>query len=207
MEYAPGTSNRDGTPRWACAPTKPARTAKSAEKPAIIGTPKARSNIRSNDVSTIPLPPAAVLDTNVALDGLLFGEPSFAPLQRALDSGALHWLACRRMHDELAHVLEHRLAARRCVPTAELLARWRAGVQWCADPAPASLQLPRCRDADDQVFIELAVERRARWLITRDRALLALARRLRPWSVAVVTPQRWAADHSPPQAAAADSLA
>lgn len=175
---------------------KRARTAKSAEKPAIIGTPNHASNIYENAVSKMATPPAAVLDTNIALDWLLFAEPSFAPLHRALIAGTLRWLACGRMHAELAHVLEHRLAARRTRPTAELLARWRASVQWCDDPAPASLQLPRCRDADDQVFIALAVEQRAHWLITRDRALLALARRLQPWSLTVVTPQRWAAEQS-----------
>ena len=114
-----------------------------------------------------PEAPAAVLDTNVALDWLVFAEPSFAPLQHALAAGKLRWLACPRMHDELAHVLEHRVAARRTAPSAELLARWRAGVRWCAAPAPTSQRLPRCRDADDQVFIDLAVEQRARWLITR----------------------------------------
>jgi predicted nucleic acid-binding protein len=38
--------------------------------------------------------------------------------------------------------------------------------------------LPRCEDADDQKFIELAWHARASHLLTRDKALLKLARRL-----------------------------
>jgi len=37
--------------------------------------------------------------------------------------------------------------------------------------------LPRCRDADDQMFLELALGARADVLVTKDRALLELNRR------------------------------
>jgi predicted nucleic acid-binding protein len=48
----------------------------------------------------------------------------------------------------------------------------------------------RCRDADDQVFIDLALVHRARWLLTRDKALLALARRARPLGTEILRPWR-----------------
>jgi predicted nucleic acid-binding protein len=49
-------------------------------------------------------------------------------------------------------------------------------------PAPLPMRAPRtpallCRDPDDQKFLELALATDARFLVTRDRALLDLARR------------------------------
>ena len=37
---------------------------------------------------------AAVLDTNVVLDWLVFRNPRTAPVARALESGAMRWLSC-----------------------------------------------------------------------------------------------------------------
>jgi len=48
-----------------------------------------------------------------------------------------------------------------------------------------------CRDPDDQMFIDLAVEAKARWLISRDRAVLALAKRARAFGVEILTPEAW----------------
>ena len=59
-------------------------------------------------------------------------------------------------------------------------------------PPPGSPQRrPQCTDTDDQKFIELALDAGAQWLITRDRALLKLARRARSLSLAIVTPERF----------------
>jgi predicted nucleic acid-binding protein len=41
----------------------------------------------------------------------------------------------------------------------------------------ARRQLPVCRDPDDQKFLEAALAAGARFLVTKDRALLELARR------------------------------
>jgi hypothetical protein len=71
--------------------------------------------------------------------------------------------------------------------------RWRQGwEQWatlCLPPVLA-LSVPQCSDPDDQKFIDLAVAYRVRWLLTRDRAVLKLARRLAAFGVDVVTPER-----------------
>ena len=62
--------------------------------------------------------------------------------------------------------------------------------RWCRvveppapDPAPI-----RCRDPDDQKFIDLALARSAAWLFSRDKALLALARRARSRGVTICPP-------------------
>jgi predicted nucleic acid-binding protein len=48
-------------------------------------------------------------------------------------------------------------------------------------------QLPTCRDPDDQKFLEAALNSRADFLLTKDRALLDLARRVAP--LRIMTPE------------------
>lgn len=134
--------------------------------------------------------PSAVLDTNVLLDWLVFGNPRLQPLVRALEARRLRWLATDSMRDELAHVLARGLGGRWTIDDA----RWREAWLQRAElvPAPvAPLHVPRCTDPDDQKFIDLAIVAQARWLVTRDRALLRLARRSRRYGLEVLTPEAW----------------
>jgi predicted nucleic acid-binding protein len=49
----------------------------------------------------------------------------------------------------------------------------------------------RCTDADDQKFIDLACAAPARWLVSRDRAVLKLRRRAATDGLVIVTPDGW----------------
>ena len=61
------------------------------------------------------------------------------------------------------------------------------------DALQRSGQLPRCRDPDDQKFLELARDASAHYLVTKDKALLVLAkRRSAPLGFRIVTPARLA---------------
>jgi putative PIN family toxin of toxin-antitoxin system len=131
-----------------------------------------------------------VLDTNVVLDWLVFRNPVCQPLQAALERGAVRWLASAAMRDELAHVLQRGLGPRWPVDDTAWQAAWDRHAA-TATPPVAPAHWPRCTDPDDQKFIELAIGLSARWLITRDRALLKLARRSRAYGVEVLTPERW----------------
>ena len=129
-------------------------------------------------LSELPLTsevPQIVLDTNVVLDWLLFGEPAVAELTQAISAGRLRWVATAAMREELAHVLTRGLAAARGAEASALLAAWdrHAALQ----PEPPSDRLLRVTDPDDQKFVDLALHVRARWLVSRDRAVLKLARR------------------------------
>jgi predicted nucleic acid-binding protein len=140
--------------------------------------------------------PSAVLDTNVVLDWLLFGEPSVSALTQAVAAGRLRWIATAPMRDELAHVLGRGLAVARCVDAAAILATWdrHATLQ----PEPPTQRL-RVTDPDDQKFVDLALGTRARWLVSRDRAVLKLARRAAQTGTSIVTPEHWTRDTSPRQ--------
>jgi predicted nucleic acid-binding protein len=139
-------------------------------------------------LTSLEAPPAAVLDTNVALDLLLFGERSAAALREAVTDGQLLWLATPAMRDELAHVLERGLAATRGVEAHAVLSAWDAATNLVPAAAPHRLQ---CTDRDDQKFVDLALACGARWLVSRDRAVLKLARRAQLLGVFIVTPERW----------------
>jgi predicted nucleic acid-binding protein len=138
--------------------------------------------------------PRAVLDTNVVLDWLLFGEPSVTGLTQALTAGRLRWIVTAPMRDELAHVLGRGLAAARGADAAAILAAWdhHATLQ----PEPPTQRL-RVTDPDDQKFVDLALGARARWLVSRDRAVLKLARRAALAGTSIVTPERWTPHTSP----------
>ena len=117
---------------------------------------------------------AVVLDTNVALDLLLFGDPATEPLARQLAAGRLCWIATDAMRAEFARVLDYPAIAaqlaRREDAAERVLQAFDARVQRVDQPEVASL---RCTDPDDQMFVDLALAHRA-LLLSRDRALLQL---------------------------------
>jgi predicted nucleic acid-binding protein len=134
--------------------------------------------------------PAWVLDTNAVLDWLVFRDPACASWTERMVSGSVRWLVIPAMRDELNHVLA-RCAARGW--NADLRALWSAWerLSHSADllPLAGAATRMRCTDPDDQKFIDLALGHRARWLVTRDRAVLKLARRARTLGLNIVTPE------------------
>lgn len=136
--------------------------------------------------------PIVVLDTQVVLDWLVFRDPVCAALTADLEAGRLCWLASVAMRAEFDHVLGRGVGAARQPDHAAIDQAWR---RWSmpAGTAPAAGPSLVCRDATDQMFIDLAVTAGARWLVTRDRALLALKRRAALRGVTVLEPSAWAA--------------
>ena len=114
-----------------------------------------------------------VLDTNVVLDWLVFDDPTMRVPAARLQSGAARWLSCPSMRAELDDVLVRPAFARRGDYRAALHELLAAHASALADPRPNPRL--RCRDVDDQVFVDLALQHRAALLLTRDRALLELA--------------------------------
>jgi putative PIN family toxin of toxin-antitoxin system len=138
-------------------------------------------------------PIRAVLDTNIWLDLLVFRDPGTAALDQALRSGRLRACMDEFGAAELKRVLAYPLGRIRLDEAAR--AKVMAACQDLATipppavpavPAPPALPdgpacpvaLPRCRDPHDQPFLELARACRANWLVTKDRDLLTLARRV-----------------------------
>ncbi len=124
-----------------------------------------------------------VLDTNVWLDLLVFEDSRVARLAE-LDGAVL---ATEPMLQEFAIVLARPIFALDEAQRATLLARQRSRVTVCAPSPDCRLA---CTDRNDQMFIDLAVAHRADWLITRDKALLRLARHAsRRFGLRIGTPE------------------
>lgn len=136
-----------------------------------------------------------VLDTNIWLDWLLFGDARTVGLRAAVAGGTVQPVATAAMRAEFAAVVARPpFEARRTAafgPGAEgvraALSAWDGLVALRPD-APISRLL--CRDADDQGFVDLAIDTRAGWLLSRDRAVRALARRAwREHAVRIAPPE------------------
>lgn len=127
-----------------------------------------------------------VVDTNVLLDILVFDDPRSRGLRAAIERRALH---CLRSHDtdaELAEVLARpRFALDACARQAHLV--WWQQAANCVERVFAAPW--QCRDPLDQKFLDLAATARADALVTKDKALLALARHARRDALAIVLPQ------------------
>ena len=130
--------------------------------------------------------PRLVLDTNVWLDWLVFAEPSVAPLRAAHAAGRLEIVIDEACEAELIRVLAYDLGKHSIDAAAQAaaLAACRQ-VAKHIETAPAA-GLPTCRDPDDQKFLEAALAAGADFLVTKDLALLELARRVREFRI--VTP-------------------
>jgi predicted nucleic acid-binding protein len=140
-------------------------------------------------------PARVVLDTNVCLDLFVFADPRCAALRADLDQGRVEAVTNAACREEWIAVLGYRALAleesarRRAIATFD--ANVRAVAEDVVEPTPP---LPRCVDPDDQKFLLLAAGAGARWLLSRDRALLVLAPRLRrDGRFAILPPQAWTA--------------
>jgi len=132
-----------------------------------------------------------VLDTNAALDWLVFGAPSMTAVAVAISGGHVRWLACASMRLELEHMLKHPSLARWQHDPAVALQIFDSCAVHMPEPQLGADVRLRCTDPDDQVFIDLAIATPAHWLLTHDHALLKLAKRARRLGVQVLRPADW----------------
>ncbi len=135
--------------------------------------------------AALPTPRVLVLDTNIALDLLVFEDPATAALREALASGQWQWLALPEMRAEFARVLEYPPVAawrlRRGQTAQDALDAFDAASRPAGPVARSPL---RCRDPDDQPFVDLAIAHAA-LLLSKDRDVLALKIALASRSVEV----------------------
>lgn len=135
-----------------------------------------------------------VLDTNVCLDLFVFRDPRWAVLHGALERGALRAITRSDCRAEWLAVLNYPQFKLDPAAQADCAARFD-GLIACRDKpetAPMRPLLPHCSDGDDQKFLELAFDEKADALISKDKALLKLARRNVKYGLfAIVSPETW----------------
>lgn len=139
-----------------------------------------------------------VLDTNVCLDAFVFADPRVAALVDALAAGTLEAVTRPDCRDEWMAVLGYP-ALKLDPPRRDAAAAAFDRVVTLLPDAPAAMRLPRCRDPDDQKFLELAAASGAGILFSRDAEVLKLARRTaRDSGFRILRPQDWRADTPAP---------
>ena len=143
----------------------------------------------------IPVPanaaPRIVIDTNVCLDLFVFHDPRWADLLAALESGAVEAVTRADCRDEYNIVLHYSHLPLDEASRPLAAARFDALIKVVA-PAESGIRLPVCTDKDDQKVLEVARDAGAEVLITKDKALLKLARRLdKAGMFKVMVPEKW----------------
>ena len=135
-----------------------------------------------------------VLDTNVALDWLVFQESALQPLSYAVSDGRVSLLTHAPALDELQRVLQYPqfgLEAHQQERIFNQYSQMTHLLEDCAEGQELPRGLPLCSDPDDDHFLALAYLARADALISKDRQVLALKKRMAKFGVSVLTPQQF----------------
>ena len=140
----------------------------------------------------IPAPTQTIiLDTNVCLDLFVFHDPRWAPLLAALETGTVQAVTRADCRDEYNSVLHYAHLPLDEATRAIAADRFDALITVIAPPV-SGVRLPVCTDRDDQKFLELARDAAVDVLITKDKALLKLARKTdKAGMFKILVPEAW----------------
>jgi putative PIN family toxin of toxin-antitoxin system len=122
-----------------------------------------------------------VLDTNVVIDWLVFDDEFLASFREQVRAGAVQIITHAPAVTELRRVLAYPIL--KLVPERQtaVLEQYAALSSLVESDLAAALPtgFPRCRDSDDDPFVRLAWQAGADALVSRDKAVLKLARKAR----------------------------
>lgn len=131
-----------------------------------------------------------VLDTNVVMELLHYRDPRSAALMHAIAEGRVSCFTDTRCLAELQRVFAYPQFGLEAAAQHVLYAQY-LGMASTVDETPIDTPLPKCRDTDDQKFMEVTARCGADLLVTRDKELLRLARsRARPAPFGIVIPEK-----------------
>ena len=138
------------------------------------------------------MPLQLVLDSNVWLDWLVFNDASIKPIQNLVDAGKAEIIIDADCDAELVRVLAYPLQkwTLNAEAQAACVDRFRSVARRVIAPLEPG-KLPACRDPDDQKFLVLAAAAGAFCLLTKDRALLKLAKSRYALPFHIVTPAKF----------------
>lgn len=123
-----------------------------------------------------------VLDTNVVLDLLHFLDATALPIRRAIEARRAQCYASENTLSEFRRVLAYPEFALVTPVQADLLILYQSWINDIPDEAYHAKQ-PRCADPDDQMFLQLAAAVHADFLVSKDKALLALKHRVQDFRI------------------------
>ena len=141
-------------------------------------------------------PKMIVIDSQSLFDWMVFRSPVCVTWSSALDGSDWKWIFTSEMKAEFDHVAAKGFGERWPVDAAAVASAWTLHGHRVETPSPpGAADRLHCTDADDQKFIDLAIVARAHTLVTRDKALLRLARKaLERHGVRICRPEAWSAE-------------
>ena len=141
-------------------------------------------------------PKLIVIDSQSLFDWMVFRDPVCSGWNNALASRKWEWIFTSEMKAEFDFVAAKGFGERWPVDAEAVAAAWSLhGHKVETPPSPGAAARLHCTDADDQKFIDLGVAARVHTLVTRDKALLRLARKaLDRHGVRVCRPEAWSAE-------------
>lgn len=139
------------------------------------------------------MPLKIVLDTNVCLDLFVFKDPRWQQLFMGLQDKTLHAITRQDCRDEWLAVLHYSHLPIDDHNRAEIVSIFDLYIHVEQHPA-TQMKLPTCTDKDDQKFLEICRDAGASILVTKDKALLKLARKTQNLNLFVIeTPEKFMA--------------
>jgi predicted nucleic acid-binding protein len=141
-------------------------------------------------------PKLIVIDSQSLFDWMVFRNPVTARWDEALEGPEWEWVFTSELRAEFDFVAAKGFGERWPIDARLLAATWARHARLVETPAPpAATARLHCTDPDDQKFIDLAISARVHTLVTRDKALLRLARKaLERHGVRVCRPETWSAE-------------
>ncbi|MES2072893.1 MAG: putative toxin-antitoxin system toxin component, PIN family [Pseudomonadota bacterium] len=137
-----------------------------------------------------------VLDTNVCLDLFVFHDPRWDTLLSGLRDGSIKAVTRNDCRMEWLAVLHYPHLPVANDQREGIIQQFDLYIECVSPAAKSSLRLPVCSDRDDQKFLELARDADADILITKDKALLKLARKTKQAGLYTIqTPDKFIAEH------------
>lgn len=133
-----------------------------------------------------------VLDTNVCLDLFVFRDPRWQALLAAIQCGDVSCVTRADCRTEWTLVLGYTRLGLDLSTQQAVLTEFDRLIASVPQTPYTTTALPVCKDKDDQKFLELAATSGAHCLITKDKALLKLARRTRKLGLFdIMSPEQW----------------
>ncbi len=141
------------------------------------------------------IPKLVVFDTNICLDFFVFRDPRYLCILEYLEQGLLRAYTSEDCRNEWLNVLNYPHLP---ISEAQRPSAINAFDRYMKLDGPISysaLRLPNCSDKDDQKFLELALALRADYLVSKDKAVLKLGRRVaKLGAFKIVTPDQFLND-------------
>jgi putative PIN family toxin of toxin-antitoxin system len=119
---------------------------------------------------------SVVFDTNVLLDLFVFNDFRAVHLKQALLENKIDALASPNTLEEFADVISRPLFSLETAEQEKILAQWKSLSRVLDDQSLLSAPW-RCKDTDDQIFLDLAYTAKPCTLISKDNEVLKFTAR------------------------------